>query len=100
MCSHSLLLPLASVLLPIVVEVVLAHFASLKDRAALLHAIISPTKMTQRLRRQSGSLKSPDRSLRLTSHPYNVAEHIVYKISENGREGKPVCLISFVSFKC
>lgn len=89
-CAHiQSLLPLASVLLPIVVEVILAHFAFLNDRAALLHAIVSPTKMTQRLRRRSGSLKSPDRSLRLTEHPYNVAEQIVYKIRGNGREGKP-----------
>lgn len=50
-CAHiQSLLPLASVLLPIVVKVILAHFALLNNQAALLHAIVSPTKMTQRLR--------------------------------------------------
>lgn len=99
-CAHShSLLPLASVLLPIVVEVILARFAYLNDRAALLHAIVSFTMMTQRRRRRSGTLKSPDWSSPLTEHPYNVAEQIVYKIRENGQERTPVCLTSFVSFQ-
>lgn len=47
----------------------------------------------------SESSTNPDGCLCLTESPRNVPEQIVYKTREMGGKGKPIFLVSFISFK-